>query len=83
MNVSLLKFCKHYLPKNNFPQLYRHIIRVSELFGNTYVCEQLFLKIKRSQSKLRSRVTDKHLQCELTVPPFNIGVDICDLMKDK
>jgi hypothetical protein len=42
MNVSLLKFCKLCLPKNNFPQLYRHDIRVISLFGNTYVCESLF-----------------------------------------
>jgi hypothetical protein len=44
MNVSLLKFCKLCLPKNNFPQLYRHDIRVSALFLNTYVCEPPFSK---------------------------------------
>jgi hypothetical protein len=38
----LLEFYKLYLPENNFPQLYRHAICVSALFGSTYVCEQLF-----------------------------------------
>jgi hypothetical protein len=42
LNVSLLEFYKFYLPENNFPQLYRHSICVSALFGSTYVCEQLF-----------------------------------------
>jgi hypothetical protein len=42
LNVSILEFYKLYLPENNFPQLYRHAICVSELFGSTYVCEQLF-----------------------------------------
>jgi hypothetical protein len=82
-NVSLLEFYKFYLPENNFPQLYRHATCVNALFGSTYVCEELFSKIKHSKSKLRSRLTGKHLQSELTVASSNIKVDICDLMKDK
>jgi hypothetical protein len=39
--------------------------------------------MKHSKSKLRSRLTDKHFQNELTVASSNIKVDICDLMKDK
>jgi hypothetical protein len=42
LNVSLLEFYRLYLPKNNFPQLYRHAVCVIALFGSTYVCEQLF-----------------------------------------
>jgi hypothetical protein len=61
LNVPLLEFYKLYLPENNFPQLYRQAIYVNALFGSTYVCEQLFSKIKHSKSKLRSRLTDKHL----------------------
>jgi hypothetical protein len=57
--------------------------QVSALFGSTYVCEQLFPKMKHSKSKLRSRLTNKHLQSELAVASSNIKVDICDLMKDK
>jgi hypothetical protein len=38
----LQEFYKLYLPGNNFPQLYRHAICVSALFGSTHVCEQLF-----------------------------------------
>jgi hypothetical protein len=83
LNVSLLEFYKFYLPENNFPQLYRHAICGSALFGSTYVYEQLFSKMKHSKSKLRSRLMDKHLQSELTVASTNIKVDICDLMKDK
>jgi hypothetical protein len=45
LNVSLLGFYSIYLPKNNFPQLYRHAVRVSALFGNTYVCDQLLKKL--------------------------------------
>jgi hypothetical protein len=62
LNVSLLEFYKLYLPENNFPQLYRHALCVSALFGSTCVCEQLFSKMKHSKSKLRNRLTDKHFQ---------------------
>jgi hypothetical protein len=82
LTVFLLEFYKLYLLENNFPQLYRHAICISALFGSTYVCEQLFSKMKHSRSKLRSRLTDKHFQSELTVAASNNKVDICDLMKD-
>jgi hypothetical protein len=42
LNISLQKFYKLYLPKNNFHQLCRYAIHASALFGSTYVCEQLF-----------------------------------------
>jgi hypothetical protein len=42
LNLSLLEFYKLYLPENNFHQLYRRATCVSELFGSTYVFEQLF-----------------------------------------
>jgi hypothetical protein len=37
LKESLLEFYNLYLPENNFPQLYRHAIYVSALFGSTYV----------------------------------------------
>ena len=37
------------------------------LFGSTYICEQLFTKMKHTKSKTKSRLTDCHLENSLRV----------------
>lgn len=44
-----------------FPNLKQHAIKISSLFGSTYVCEQTFSVMKLNKSKLRSNLTDEHL----------------------
>ena len=47
-------------------------------FDSTYICEQTFSQIKISKSKIRSRLTDKHLHdiLRMSVTNFNINVDV-------
>ena len=42
------------------------------VFGSTYICEQTFSKMKLVKSKLRSRLTDEHLQQILKLSVTNI-----------
>ena len=44
--VPLLEFYQHYLIHQRFPSLVEHAKEVAVLFGSTYVCEQLFSKMK-------------------------------------
>ena len=44
--VTLLKFYQKYLTPQRFPSLVKHAKEAGVLFGSTYVCEQLFSKIK-------------------------------------
>ena len=46
------------------------------LFGSTYICEQLFTKMKYTKSKTRSRLTDCHLENSLRVAASSIAPKI-------
>ena len=51
------------------------------LFGSTYICEQLFTKMKHTKSKTRSRLTDCHLENSLRVAASSIAPKIDTLVK--
>ena len=48
------------------------------VFGSTYICEQTFSRMKIAKSKIRSRLTDKHLHdiLRMSVTNFNVNVDV-------
>ncbi|XP_042238726.1 general transcription factor II-I repeat domain-containing protein 2B-like [Homarus americanus] len=74
--VTLPKF---YASLNDcaFPKLKAHAQRMLVLFGSTYICEQTFSIMKLNKSKLRSAMTDDHLEQVLFIatteatPDFN------------
>ena len=47
-------------------------------FDSIYICEQTFSQIKIAKSKIRSRLTDKHLHdtLRMSVTNFNVNVDV-------
>ena len=49
------------LPSRNFPKYIAHVQRIVPMFGGTYCCEQLFSKMKCTKSRLRSLLSDRHL----------------------
>lgn len=49
------------LPNARYPLLRRHGLVYSCLFGSTYICEQVFSRMKYTKSKYRTRLTDSHL----------------------
>jgi hypothetical protein len=48
-----------------------------------YICEHQFLNKELVESKLGNRLTNDHLQLELSVEFSNINVGICGIMKNK
>jgi hypothetical protein len=46
---SLLDFYKLYLPKEIYPVLHDHALFMFSLFGSTYICEQLFSRMKKNK----------------------------------
>ena len=50
-----------HLPTEQFPALTKHAKIIASLFGNTYVCEQLFSKMNFVKCKTRTQLTDGHL----------------------
>ena len=49
------------LPSNKFPNYIEHVKRIVAMFGSTYCCEQLFLNMKYTMSRIRSQLSNRHL----------------------
>ena len=79
-DYSLLEFYKR-LPEESFPKIKDLARKKMSLFGSTYICEQLFTKIKHTKSKTRSRLTDCHLENSLRVAASSIAPKIDTLVK--
>jgi 17beta-estradiol 17-dehydrogenase/3beta-hydroxysteroid 3-dehydrogenase/mitotic-spindle organizing protein 1 len=56
-----------YLPKENFPLLRSFGLRMTAMFGSTYVCEQFFSLVNNNKTKSRSRMTDGHMKSVMMV----------------
>ena len=79
-DYSLLEFYKN-LPKEAFPRIIDFARKKISLFGSTYICEQLFTKMKYAKSKTRLRLTDNHLENNLRVAASSISPNIEILVK--
>lgn len=52
------------LPNDTYHNIKKHAMKMSTLFGSTYICEQTFSRMKLLKTQMRSRLTDEHLhQC--------------------
>ena len=58
-HFSFLDFYKLYLPKEKYPKFHNHALSMSLLFGSTYNCEQLFLRMKHTKNKTRTKISDE------------------------
>jgi hypothetical protein len=84
--VSLLEFYKKYLLEPGlYTNLTDHAKKMASMFGSTYTCEQLFSKMKYTKSKLRTRITDVHLENVLRLASSNstISPDVEKLSSPK
>ena len=79
-DYSLLEFYKR-LPEESFPKIKDLARKKMSLLGSTYICEQLFTKMKHTKSKTRSRLTDCHLENSLRVAASSIAPKIDTLEK--
>ena len=59
--VSLLDFCRSYLPRDKYPLLHKHALFMS-LFGSSYICEELFSRMKHIKNKIRTKISDERLE---------------------
>ena len=82
-DVALQIFYSKYLPKEEYPNVISFAQKMISLFGSTYLCEQLFCRMKYTKSSHRSRITDEHLENCLRMATTNIVPNICRLVKEK
>ena len=77
----LLEFYKS-LPREDYPQILKQERNSFSIFGSTYLCEQLFSRMKYAKSKAQSRLTNEHLQLSLRVATSQILPDIENMVKN-
>ena len=78
-NSSPLSFFRDSaLPSWTFPKYIAHVQRTIAMFGGTHCCEQLFSKMKYTKSRLRSLLSDSHLNDILLLSSSSIepGIEI-------
>jgi len=49
---------------------------MASVFGSTYKCEQVFSSMKFNKSKLRTQVTDEHLQDVVLLASSNLPPEL-------
>ena len=60
--ISVDEFYRKYVHSEKFSKLKKNAARIISLFGSTYVCEQMFSRMKHVKNKIRSSITDGHLE---------------------
>lgn len=81
-SVGLDSFYQFLLP--DYPNLTTLAGKILSMFGTTYLCEQVFSVMNINKNKLRSRLSNKHLNDILKLTAAqNIEPDIDSLVKSK
>ena len=83
-DISLLDFYQKYLIEDGaYPNLVDNAKKIVSIFGSTYICEQLFSKMKLTKSKLRTALTDSHLDGALRLSSSSLKPNIKKLVLNK
>ena len=69
--------------EDSYPMLIDHAKKMANIFGSTYVCEQLFSKMKFTKNKMRTNLTDDHLNESLRLATSSLNPNIEKLSKEK
>lgn len=80
---EIVEFYHDFLPKQTYPGIYKHALRMVSLFGSTYLCEQFFSKMKHTKNKYRTMLTDQHLTQQLRVASSSTRPDIERIVREK
>jgi hypothetical protein len=82
--LPLMDFYQKYVHEaRSYPKLIAHAKKMACIFGSTYVCEQLFSKMKFTKNKYRTRLTDSHLNDILYISSSSMTANIDKLVKKK
>jgi hypothetical protein len=80
--TNLIEFYK-YVP-STLPQIRNNALRISSMFGSTYVCEQLYTNMKNNKTKHRNNISDEHLSsCMRIISANSIQPNIDKLVSNK
>lgn len=66
---------------NPFPAIHLHTLKMVSLFGSTYFCKQLFLRMKNVKSKM-AQITNTHLENSLQRATSQVKADTDRLVEN-
>jgi len=81
--ISGHEFYRKYMSSEKFPKLKKNAVLIISLFGSTYVCEQMFSRMKHVKNKIRSSITDGHLEQCMQLATASLEADIYFLVREK
>ena len=80
--ILVHEFYRKYVHSEKFPKLKKNAARIISLFGSTYVCEQMFSRMKHVKNKIRS-ITDGHLEQCMRLATTSLDLEIDFLVRKK
>ena len=78
---DLVTFYKNFV-REQYPNLGKHALKMTSLFGSTYCCEQFFSKMKQCKGKQRGQSADEHLKNQLRIACSSTKVNIAEALKN-
>lgn len=75
-DTPLVDFYRDQVNEENYPTLRQHAMKMLSLFGSTFLCEQLFSRMKAVKSNSRSSLTDDNLESCLRVSVSTCGINM-------
>ena len=79
---SAARFYENF-PRERFPEIFKLAVKITCMFGSTYVCESTFSLMKFIKSRLRNAISDSHLSAALRLVCSKISPQISALSKRK
>lgn len=69
------------LPRDRFPNLRQFGLKVTSMFGSTYICESVFSSMKHIKNNIRNRLSDTSLQHLIRLSTTATGVNFHSLVE--
>ena len=79
-NFSLLEFYKKFVSKEKYQWIHTLAVYMTSLFGTTYLCEQVFLRMNFVKSSLRSLISHSHIKNSLCIATSSLSAVIANLL---
>ena len=79
--IMSTNFWMHYVSNGPYPAVFRCVKKILTCFGSTYMCESSFSHMGAIKSKLRTSLSDKHLNDCLRLSTTGYNPDLKGLVK--
>ncbi|KAJ8894937.1 hypothetical protein PR048_000244 [Dryococelus australis] len=72
----------NFVMPDKYPKLHNFALKITSMFGSTYICECAFSTMKMSKSKQRNRLSQEALKSNLRIVTTEMEADIVALVNE-